>query len=427
MPKFTERLQNAWNAFLSREPTRYYDYYGSVGSMRPDRIRLTRGNERSIVSAIYNRIALDCAMIDIHHVQCDKEGNFKEVRKSGLENCLSLSANLDQTGRAFVIDIVMSMFDEGHVALVPTDCSANPYFSADYDILKLRTGRVTNWLADRVKVDVYNETLGRRDELLLPKNQVAIIENPLFAIMNEPNSILQRLIRKINLLDYVDEQSSSGKLDLIIQLPYVIKSEARRQQAEQRRRDIERQLSGTKYGIAYTDGTERITQLNRAVENNLWGQVKDLTTMLYNQLGLTESVLNGTAKEEEMINYYNRTVDPILSAISDEMQRKFISSTARSQGQAIKYFRDPFRLIPVSSIAEIADKLTRNEILSSNEIRTKMGYKPSEDPAANELRNSNLNRSDNEAPAEVGDEDANGIEGKVQKLLKEKNQNGEEV
>ena len=422
MPKFTERLQNAWNAFLSREPTRRYDY-GSIGSIRPDRIRLTRGSERTIVASIYNRIALDCAMIDLHHVTCDEEGNFKEIKKSGLDNCLSLSANLDQTGRAFIIDLVMSMFDEGHVVAFPTDCSDNPYYTAEYDILKLRTGRVVAWYPDRVRIDVYNESIGRRDEVVVPKSHVAIIENPLYAIMNEPNSTLQRLIRKLSLLDYVDEQSSSGKLDLIIQLPYVIKTEARRQQAEERRKDIERQLSGTKYGIAYTDGTERITQLNRAVENNLWAQVKDLTAMLYNQLGLTESILNGTAKEEEMINYYNRTIDPILSAVADEMQRKFISPTARTRGQAIRYFRDPFRLIPVSAVAEIADKLTRNEILSSNEIRTKIGFKPSDDPAANELRNSNLNRSDNEKPAEV--QPMTNGQNAVLKALKEKNQNGE--
>ena len=420
MPKFIERVQNAWNAFLSREPTRYYDY-GGYGSYRPDRVRLTGNNERNVVGSIYNRIALDCAMIDIHHVQCDEEGNFKSFKDTGLDSCLSLSANLDQTGRAFILDIVMSMFDEGCVAVVPTDCTDNPYFTANYDILKLRTGRITNWYADRVRVDVYDERVGRRVERVFPKDQIAIIENPLYATMNEPNSILQRLLRKLRLLDYVDEQTSSGKLDLIIQLPYVIKTEARRQQAEIRRKDIERQLSGSKYGIAYTDGTERITQLNRSLENNIWAQVKDLTAMLYNQLGLTEAVLNGTAKEEEMINYYNRTIDPILSFIADEMKRKFLSQTARSQHQSIMYFRDPFRLIPVSSIAEIADKLTRNEILSSNEIRTKIGYKPSDDPAANELRNSNLNRSDNENPAVTPGASAG--EARVKAVFKEKNQN----
>lgn len=422
MPKFTERLQNAWNAFLSREPTHYHDY-GGYG-YRQDRVMLSRSTHKSIVAAIYNRIALDCAMIDLHHVQCDEEGNFKGIKQSGLENCLTLSANLDQTGRAFIIDVVMSMFDEGYVAIVPTECTANPYLTAEYDILKLRTGRITYWYADRVRIDVYNELTGRREERVWPKSQVAIVENPLYAIMNEPNSTLQRLIRKLSLLDYVDEQSSSGKLDLIIQLPYVIKSEARRQQAELRRKDIERQLSGSKYGIAYTDGTERITQLNRAVENNLWAQVKDLTALLYNQLGLTESILNGTAKEEEMINYYNRTIDPILSFISDEMKRKFISSNALTRGQAIMYFRDPFRLIPVSSIAEIADKLTRNEILSSNEIRTKIGYKPSEDPAANELRNSNLNKTAGEEVAQTPE--GENAEALVQKVLKGKNQNGQE-
>lgn len=422
MPKFTERIQNAWNAFLSREPTRYYDY-GGYG-YRQDRILLSRNSHKSIVAAIYNRIALDCAMIDLHHVQCDEEGNFKGIKSGGLENCLTLSANLDQTGRAFIIDVVMSMFDEGYVAIVPTECTDNPYLTAEYDILKLRTGRITYWYADRVRIDVYNELTGRREERVWPKSQVAIVENPLYAIMNEPNSTLQRLIRKLSLLDYVDEQSSSGKLDLIVQFPYVIKSEARRQQAELRRKDIERQLSGSKYGIAYTDGTERITQLNRAVENNLWTQVKDLTALLYNQLGLTESILNGTAKEEEMINYYNRTIDPILSFIADEMKRKFISQNALTRGQAIMYFRDPFRLIPVSSIAEIADKLTRNEILSSNEIRTKIGYKPSDDPAANELRNSNLNKTNEEQAAQTPEgENAKAL---VQKVIKGKNQNGQE-
>ncbi len=420
MPKFIERVQNAWNAFLSREPTsRIYDY-GNYGSYRPERIRLTGNNERTLVGAIYNRIALDCAMIDFHHVICDEEGNFKEIRNSRLDECLSLNANLDQTGRGLILDIVMSMFDEGYVAVYPTDCTKNPYLTADYDILKLRTGRITSWYPDRVRIDVYNEALGKRIEKVVPKDQVAIIENPLYATMNEPNSVLQRLLRKLRLIDYVDEQSSSGKLDLIIQLPYVIKTEARRQQAEIRRKDIERQLSGTKYGIAYTDGTERITQLNRSLGNNLWEEAKDLTAMLYNQLGLTEAVLNGTAKEEEMINYYNRTIDPILSFIADEMKRKFLSPTARAQGQSIMYFRDPFRLVPVSAIAEIADKLTRNEILSSNEVRTKIGYKPSDDPAANELRNSNLNRSDNERPAEApSDANANNGKAKVQKVLKE--------
>ena len=417
MPKFMERIQNAWNAFLSRSPTATYEYGFNYG-YRGDRLRLSHGNERSIIAPIYNRIALDCAMIDLHHCRCDEDGHYKEVIKGPLDDCLSYSANIDQTGRALILDVVMSMFDEGYVAIFPTDCSDNPNTTASYDILKLRTGRVVAWHPQAVRIDVYNEYNGQRQEIVVPKSQVAIVENPLYAIMNEPNSTLQRLKRKLNLLDYVDEQSSSGKLDLIIQLPYVIKTEARKQQAEQRRKDIEHQLAGSKYGIAYTDGTERITQLNRAVENNIWTEVKDLTTLLYNQLGLTESVFNGTAKEEEMINYYNRTVDPILSAISEEMQRKFISQTARSQGQAILYFRNPFRLIPVSSIAEIADKLTRNEILSSNEVRTQIGYRPSEDPAANELRNSNLNRSDNEKPGEVP---------MVPKATKEKNQNGEDV
>ena len=401
MLKFIERLQNAWNAFLSRSPTVPYEYGGFSGYWRPDRIRLSRGADRTIVASIYNRIALDCAMIDLHHVNCDEDGHYTEIRKSGLEDCLTYSANIDQTGRSLVLDIIMSMFDEGTVAVFPTDCSENPNFTSSYDVLKLRTAKVVSWYPQHVRIDVYNELTGNREEVVVPKSLVAIIENPLYSIMNEPNSTLQRLIRKLRLLDYVDDQVGSGKLDLIIQLPYVIKTEARRQQAEIRRKDIERQLSGSKYGIAYTDGTERITQLNRGVENNIWTEVKDLTAALYNQLGLTEAVFNGTAKEEEMINYYNRTVDPILSAISEEMERKFISKTARSQGQAIRYFRNPFRLIPVSSLAEIADKMTRNEILSSNEIRTQIGYRPSDDPAADELRNSNLNRNDNEKPGSV--------------------------
>lgn len=418
MPKFLERFQNAWNAFLSRSPTpqTYYDY-GWTG-WRPDRVRLTRGNNRTIVASIYNRIALDCAMIDLHHVQCDEDGHYKDVIHGGLDDCLSYSANLDQTGRAFILDVVMSMFDEGVVAVLPVECSDNPNYTNKYDILSVRTARITAWYPRAVRLDVYNEAVGRREEIVIPKNQVAIIENPLYSIMNEPNSTLQRLIRKLSLLDYVDEQTSSGKLDLIIQLPYIIKTEARRQQAEIRRKDIERQLSGSKYGIAYTDGTEKITQLNRGVENNIWTEVKDLTAELYNQLGLTESVFNGTAKEEEMINYYNRTVDPILSAIAEEMERKFISRDARSDGQSIRYFRNPFRLIPVSSLAEIADKMTRNEILSSNEIRTQIGYRPSDDPAANELRNSNLNRSDNERPAKAPEKF---------NPPKEKNQNGNKM
>lgn len=400
MPKFLERFQNAWNAFLSRSPTPSAYEYGWTG-WRQDKVRLSRNNSRTVVASIYNRIALDCAMIDLHHVQCDEDAHYKNIIHDGLDDCLSYSANIDQTGRAFILDVVMSMFDEGVVAVLPIDCTDNPNFTTSYDILSVRTARVTTWYPRAVRLDVYNEATGRREEITVPKSQVAIIENPLYSIMNEPNSTLQRLIRKLSLLDYVDEQVSSGKLDLIIQLPYIIKTEARRQQAEIRRKDIERQLSGSKYGIAYTDGTERITQLNRGVENNIWGEVKDLTAELYNQLGLTESVFNGTAKEEEMINYYNRTVDPILSAIAEEMERKFISRNARTRGQAIQYFRNPFRLVPVSSLAEIADKLTRNEILSSNEVRTQIGYRPSDDPAANELRNSNLNRSDNERPAEA--------------------------
>ena len=409
MPKFTERLQHAWNAFRGREPTYpRYDYGGS--SYRPDRMRFTRGNERSIVASIYNRIALDCVMIEMQHVIVDENGMYKGAYDSGLNKCLTLSANVDQTGMAFRLDAIMSMFDEGVVALVPTDTSIDPNSNTGFDIQKIRVGKIVSWYPDQVRVEVYNELAGRKQEIYISKSSVAIVENPLYSIMNEPNSILQRLIRKINLLDYVDEQASSGKLDLIIQLPYVIKSEARRKEAEQRRKDIERQLSGTKYGIAYTDGTERITQLNRAVENNIWQEVKDLTAMLYNQLGLTESIFDGTADEKVMINYYNRTVDPILKAFADEMERKFITQNGRTRGQSIRYFRNPFRLVPVNELAEIADKLTRNEILSSNEIRSELGYKASDDPRANELRNSNLNRDRNEDPPEVTSEAPNETE-----------------
>ena len=412
---FTERLQHAWNAFRGREPTRYSEYGGSY--YRPDRMRFTRGNERSIVASIYNRIALDCVMIEMQHVTIDENGMYKGAYDSGLNNCLTLSANLDQTGMAFRLDAIMSMFDEGVVALVPTDTTFDPNTNGSFDIQKIRVGRIVSWYPEKVRVELYNEQTGRKEEIYISKSAVAIVENPLYSIMNEPNSTLQRLIRKINLLDYVDDQTSSGKLDLIIQLPYVIKSEARRKEAEQRRKDIERQLSGTKYGIAYTDGTERIVQLNRSLENNIWQEVKDLTAMLYNQLGLTESIFDGTADEKVMINYYNRTVDPILKAFADEMERKFITANGRSRGQSIRYFRNPFRLVPVNELAEIADKLTRNEILSSNELRSELGYKASDDPRANELRNSNLNRDRNEDPPEVANPN--------KAVTKEQNQNEE--
>ena len=389
-----KRLKYAWNAFFSRNPTYDYSDIGSGYSFSPYRPRLSRGNERSIVTSVYNRIALDAAAININHCKLDKNGRFISVIESDLNNCLNLEANIDQTGKAFIQDVVLSMLDEGCVAIVPVDTTYDPEVTGSYDIQSMRTGKITQWYPEHVKVSVYNETIGRRQEIVLKKSIVAIIENPLYAVINEPNSTMQRLIRKLNLLDVVDEQSSSGKLDLIIQLPYTIKSEARRQQAEQRRKDIEMQLAGNKFGIAYTDGTERITQLNRSVDNNLMKQIEYLTSMLYSQLGITQSILDGTADEKTMLNYYDRAIAPIVSAIVDEMKRKFLTKTARTQLQTISYFRDPFKLIPVNDVAEIADKFTRNEIMTSNEIRQVIGMKPSDDPKADELRNSNLNHPD---------------------------------
>ena len=386
---FGARLKHAWSIFLNKDPT-YYNNIGSGYYFRPDRPRLTRGNERSIVTSIFNRIALDVATIDIRHVRLDDNDRYLETINSGLNYCLSTEANVDQTGRAFIQDAVMSMLDEGCVAIVPVDTTFNPKTTGSYDIQTMRTGRIIEWFPSHVKVHLYNDRTGRKEDVLLPKSMVAIIENPLFAVINEPNSTLQRLIRKLNLLDVIDEQSGSGKLDLIIQLPYVIKTEARRAQAENRRKDIENQLSGSKYGIAYTDGTERITQLNRAVDNNLMSQIEYLTSMLYSQLGITQTILDGTADEKTVLNYNNRTIEPILSAIADEMKRKFLTKTARSQQQSIEFFRDPFRLVPVSDISEIADKFTRNEIMTSNEIRQIIGMRPSDDPRADELRNKNL-------------------------------------
>lgn len=399
MPSFGTRLQHAWNAFIGRDPTNFRPSYdlGYSSSYRPDRLRLLRGNDRSIVTAVYNRMAMDVAAVNIEHVRCDMDGNFLEKMDSGLQNALTLDANIDQTGRSLIMDICMSMFDEGVVAVVPVDTTISPLISGGYDIVTLRTGKIVTWYPEHIKVRLYNEKTGKHEELILPKKMVAIIENPLYAIMNEPNSTLQRLIRTINKLDLLNDNASSGKLDLIIQLPYVIKTEARREQAENRRKDIEAQLAGSRYGIAYTDGTERITQLNRSVENNLWTQVKELTSMLYNQLGLTQAIFDGTADEKQLTNYYNRTIDPILSAISEEMMRKFLTKTARTQGQAIKYFRDPFRLVAINEIAEMADKFTRNEILSSNELRAEIGFRPVDDPRADELRNKNLNE---EAPTD---------------------------
>jgi len=395
---FGFRLKHAWNTFLNKDPTGLRHDVGAGYFYRPDRPRLTRGNERSIVTSVYNRIAMDAAAITLQHVRLDKNQRFLAVIESGLNNCLTMEANIDQTGRAFIQDAVMSMLDEGCVAIVPVDTTLNPVCTGSYDIQTMRTGKIISWHPKHVKVSVYNEATGMKEEVLMPKSTVAIIENPLYAVINEPNSTMQRLIRKLNLLDSVDEQSGSGKLDLIIQLPYVIKTEARRLQAENRRKDIEDQLAGSKYGIAYTDGTERITQLNRPVENNLMKQIEYLTSMLYSQLGITQSILDGTADEKTMLNYYNRTIEPILAAIVDEMKRKFLTKTARSQSQSISFFRDPFKLVPVNELAEIADKFTRNEIMTSNEFRPFVGMKPSDDPKADELRNKNLNASTEDRP-----------------------------
>ena len=391
---FTTRLQHAWDAFFNKDPTNNsFRDIGMSYSYRPDRPRLTRGNERSIVTSVYNRIALDASAINIQHVRLDDNGRFLSEIKSGLNTCLTLDANTDQTGRAFIQDIVMSLLDEGCVAIVPIITDMNPNVTGSYDIFSMRTGKILDWYPNHVRVRVYNEKVGRKEDILLPKKIVGIVENPLYAVMNEPNSTMQRLIRKLSLLDVTDEQTASGKLDLIIQLPYVIKTPARRQQAEERRKDIEMQLAGSKYGIAYTDGTERITQLNRSVENNLMKQIEYLTSMLYSQLGITQTILDGTADDKTMLNYYSRTIEPIISAIVDEMKRKFLTKTARSQNQSISFFRDPFKLVPVNDIAEIADKFTRNEIMTSNEIRQIIGMKPSEDPKADQLINSNINQS----------------------------------
>ena len=391
------RLAHAWNAFTSRDPTQYI-ITGPGYSSRPDRPRLSRGNEKSIATSIFNRIALDVSSVSIKHCRLDKNGRYVEDIDSGLNNCLTLEANKDQTGRAFIQDAVLSMLDEGCVALVPVETTIDPKNSNSYQIDSMRTGKITEWYPDMVRVRLYNDRTGEKEEILLPKSQVAIIENPLYAVINEYNSTMQRLIRKLSLLDVTDEQTASGKLDLIIQLPYVIKTETRRKQAERRRKDIIEQLAGSQYGIAYTDGTEKITQLNRSLENNLLKQVEYLTNMVYSQLGITQSVLDGTADEKTMLNYTNRTVEPIISAIVDELKRKFLTKTARSQLQSIVYFRDPFRLVPVNDIAEIADKFTRNEIMTSNEIRQIVGMQPSKDPKADELVNSNISQAKQDIP-----------------------------
>lgn len=389
------RLAHAWNAFMNRDPT--YHNVGPGYSLRPDRPRLGHGNERSIVSSIFNRIALDVATIDIKHCRLDSAGRFIEEIESGINGCLNFEANIDQSGRAFIHDVVLSMLDEGAVAIVPVDISFNPKISNSFSIDSVRTGKIIEWYPKHVKVRIYNDRRGEKEDILLPKSQVGIIENPLYAIVNEPNSTLQRLMRKLSLLDATDEKTASGKLDLIIQLPYVAKTQARREQAERRRNDMEEQLTNSKYGVAYIDGTEKVIQLNRSLENNLLKQVEYWTNMLYSQLGITQAVLDGTADEQTMLNYNNRTVEPIIAAIADELKRKFLTKTDRSQGQSIEYFRDPFRLVPVNNIAEIADKFTRNEIMTSNEIRQIVGMKPADDPKADELRNSNISQSKQEA------------------------------
>lgn len=388
--KLGSRAKNAWNAFFNRDPTRSYWNPISSSSYRPDRPRFTGGNERSIVTSVYNRVAMDAASIKIEHVRLDDNKRYLEPMDSSLNDCLTLEANLDQSGRAFKQDIFMSLLDWGSVAIVPTDATANPNFTDSYDILSLRTGKILEWRPSEVRVQVYNERKGEREELWMPKKCIGIVENPLYAIMNERSSTMQRLIRKLNLLDAIDEQSGSGKLDLIIQLPYIVKTPARKEQAENRRREIEDQLANSKFGIAYTDGTEKITQINRPIENNLMKQIEYLTSMLYSQLGITTEILNGSANEVTMLNYYSRTIEPLVSAVVEEMQRKFLTKTARTQKQSIAYFRDPFSLVPVSEIAKIADTFTRNEIMSSNEIRQVVGLKPSQDPKADMLINSNM-------------------------------------
>ena len=398
-----DRFQNAWNAFRNKDPSNgSYFSYGESSSIRPDRPRLIRGSERSIINSIINRISIDASSIDIKHVRLDENQRYTEDVNSGLNNCLTLEANLDQTSRAFFQDVVTSMLDEGCVAVIPVDTSIDPRNTDSYDILSLRTGKILEWYPRHVRVQVYNERTGRKEEIVVEKRTTAIIENPMYSVMNEYNSTMQRLIRKLALLDITDESTASGKMDLIIQLPYTIKTETRKAQAESRKKDIEMQLATSKYGIAYIDSTEKITQLNRSVENNLMKHVEYLTSMLYSQLGLTAEVMNGTADEQTMLNYNNRTIEPILSAIVDEFKRKFLTKTARTQNQSIEFFRDPFRLVPVNNIAEIADKLTRNEIMTSNEIRKIVGMKPSKDPKADELRNKNLSQSNADIAAKNG-------------------------
>lgn len=418
------RIKSAWNVFMNKNPTKDYSY-GYSYFYRPDRPRFSRGNERSIITAVYNRIALDVASVAIRHVRLDENGRYIEDMNSGLNDCLTLEANVDQTPRAFIQDVVISMLDEGCVAIVPVDTDDDPNLVDTPKIHSMRTGKIIEWMPQHVKVRLYNDRTGQKEDVIVPKSSTAIIENPLYAVINEPNSVMQRLIRKLNLLDAIDEQSSSGKLDIIIQLPYTIRSEIKREQAEKRRKDIEDQLTGSKYGIAYADSTEKITQLNRPVENNLMKQIEYLTSMLYSQLGFTTSILDGTADEKTMLNYTSRTVEAFLSAIVDEMKRKFLTKTARSQRQSIMFFRDPFRLVPVNDLAEIADKFTRNEILSSNELRQIIGIKPSSDPRADELRNKNLNASNEDLKIDAAEAKAKAEPETDEKSQKEvNNQNG---
>ena len=409
----TDRLQHAWNAFFNKDPTGYngsLQYGGYISTSKPDRIRIYGGAEKTIITAIYNRIAVDVASTTIEHVRLDDSGRYSETINDGLNNCLTLEANKDQTARSFFIDVVMSMFDEGCVAIVPIDTDINPKMTTSYEIYSMRTGRILEWYPDAVRVRIYNDRKGIKEDVLVPKYMTAIVENPFYSVMNESNSMIKRLTRKLALLDSIDEHNSSGKLDLIIQLPYVIKTERQQEQAEKRRKDIEMQLAGSKYGIAYTDGTEHITQLNRAVDNNLLTQVQYLTSMLYGQLGITEEILNGTADEKTMQNYYTRTIEPIVAAITDELKRKFISKAARAKKQSIFFYQDPFKLVPVDKLAESADKFTRNEIMTSNEFRQIIGLHPSKDPNADVLRNKNLNASSATPPVPIN----SGEEGEIQ-------------
>lgn len=417
----SDRLKRGWNAFVNnKDPTIQYQEVGTGYYRRPDRSTIVRRNERSIITTLFNRISMDASSVNIMHCRLDDNGRFLEQIDSGLNTCLNLAANIDQTGRAFIQDAVMSMLDEGCVALVPVDTDRDPNVTNSYDILSMRTGKIVEWYPAHVKINIYNDRTGRREDIVLPKDSVAIVENPLYSVINEPNSTVQRLMRKLALLDVTDEHTASGKLDLIIQLPYVIKTPARRQQAEERRQDIENQLAGSKYGIAYTDGTERITQLNRSLDNNLLKQIEYLTNLAYSQIGVTQAIMDGSADDKTMLNYYSRIIEPIVAALVDGMKRTFLTQTARSQRQTIMYFRDPFKLVPVNDIAEIADKFTRNEILTSNEIRQLIGFKPSDDPKADRLVNSNISQLN-----ETNDSQTVGSKA-VERILQkeEENQNG---